>query len=377
MTSEERREIRYQRRKQQREEKKRVQLSQHDQFDWVFSFDHLYRSYRMCRRGVAWKSSVQKYITLAPLKVSQTQNRLFNGTFKSSGFYEFDIMERGKKRHIRSVTIEERVVQRCLCDYALVPMLSRTFIFDNSASLQNKGYSFATDRLTRHLREHYRNYGQEGYILLFDFSKFFDNVSHRIVKDILHREFSDKRLLSLTEQFIDAFGSVGMGLGSQVSQILALTSANRLDHYIKDVCHIRGYGRYMDDGYLIHRDKAYLQKCLDGIRTICDELNISLNTKKTQIVKLSHGFTFLKIRYYLLPSGKVIKKLHPRSVTRMRRKLKVFRTMVDTGRMTPKDVYQSWQSWRAYASHFNAYRTIQSVQKLIIQLFPERSLFYI
>lgn len=377
MTSEERRERRYQRRKQQREEKKRIQLSQHDQFDWVFSFDHLYRSYRMCRRGVAWKSSVQKYITLAPLKVSQTQNRLFNGTFKSSGFYEFDIMERGKKRHIRSVTIEERVVQRCLCDYSLVPMLSRTFIFDNSASLQNKGYSFATDRLTRHLREHYRKYGQEGYVLLFDFSKFFDNVSHRVVKDILRREFSDKRLLSLTEQFIDAFGPVGMGLGSQVSQILALASANRLDHYIKEVCHIRGYGRYMDDGYLIHRDKAYLQKCLDGIRTICDKLNISLNKKKTQIVKLSHGFTFLKIRYYLLPSGKVIKKLHPRSVTRMRRKLKVFRTMVDTGKMTPKDVYQSWQSWRAYASHFNAYRTIQSVQKLIIQLFSERSLFYI
>ena len=323
----------------------------------------------MCRRNVAWKASVQKYMTQAPLNVLQTYTRLMNGKFKTTGFFEFDIMERGKKRHIRSVTISERVVQRCLCDYALVPVLCRTFVYDNGASMKNKGYTFASKRLTQHLHEHYRKHGQDGYILLFDFSKFFDRVSHKLVKDILHKEFSDERLLALTEHFIDAFGSIGMGLGSQISQILALASANKLDHYIKEVCGIRGYGRYMDDGYLIHPDKAYLQKCLEGIKAICDELEITLNTKKTQIVKLSHGFTYLKIRYYLLPSGKVVKKIYRRSVTKMRQKLKAFQKKVADGIMTYKDVYQSWQSWRAYAANFNAYRTIQRMGDLYNQLF--------
>lgn len=369
MTSEERREARYQRRKARRAEKKTAQCAMCDNFDWVFSYEHLYHSYRMCRRNVAWKASVQKYMTQAPLNVLQTYTRLMNGKFKTTGFFEFDIMERGKKRHIRSVTISERVVQRCLCDYALVPVLCRTFVYDNGASMKNKGYTFASKRLTQHLHEHYRKHGQDGYILLFDFSKFFDRVSHKLVKGILHKEFSDERLLALTEHFIDAFGSIGMGLGSQISQILALASANKLDHYIKEVCGIRGYGRYMDDGYLIHPEKAYLQKCLEGIKAICDELEITLNTKKTQIVKLSHGFTYLKIRYYLLPSGKVIKKIYRRSVTKMRQKLKAFQKKVADGIMTYKDVYQSWQSWRAYAANFNAYRTIQRMGDLYNQLF--------
>ena len=160
-----------------------------------------------------------------------------------------------------------------------------------------------------------------------------------------------------------------MGLGSQISQVLALASANRLDHYIKEVCGIRGYGRYMDDGYLIHHDKAYLQKCLEGIKALCDELVITLNCKKTQSVKLSHGFTFLKGRYFLLPSGKVVKKIDHSSVIRMRRKLKAFKRKLEAGIMTPADVYQSWQSWKSYADHFNAYRTIQSMGQLYNDLF--------
>ena len=369
MTSEERRETRYQRRKAQRAGKKAAQYALNDCFEWVFSYDHLYHSYKMCRRGVAWKGSVQKYITQAPLNVAQTYNRLHTGKFKSSGFYEFDIMERGKQRHIRSVTIGERVVQRCLCDYALVPMLSRTFIYDNGASMRKKGYTFAAKRLTQHLQQHYRKYGTEGYVLLFDFSKFFDRVSHRLIKGILRKEFTDERIIALTEHFIDAFGSVGVGLGSQISQVFALASANRLDHYVKEVCRIKGYGRYMDDGYLIHRDKAYLQKCLAGIKALCAELGITLNTKKTQIVKLTHGFTFLKIRYYLQPNGKVVKKIYRRSVTKMRHKLKSFRDLIARGVMTYEDVYQSFQSWRAYALNFNAHRTILSMNALYNSLF--------
>lgn len=369
MTSEERKEARFQRRKAARAEKKAAYCGQSDNFDWVFSYEHLYHSYKMCRRNVGWKASVQKYITNAPINVYQTWQRLQAGKYRTSGFFEFDLMERGKKRHIRSVTIGERIVQRCLCDYALVPVLGRTYIYDNGASMANKGYSFAVDRLCQHLRQHYRKHGTEGYVLLFDFSKFFDRVSHRVVKAVLHKEFSDERIIKLTEHFIDAFGDVGLGLGSQISQVLALASANRLDHYIQEQCRIGSYGRYMDDGYLIHPSKEYLQKCLEGIRRICEELEITLNEKKTQIVKLSHGFTFLKVRFFLLPGGRIVRKIYHCSVTRMRRKLKSYQRFVTAGKMTMDDVYQSWQSWKAYASNFNAWHTIQSMAELYNKLF--------
>ena len=88
----------------------------------------------------------------------------------------------------------------------------------------------------------------------------------------------------------------------------------------------------MDDGYLIHESKDHLRQCLSGMRRICEELGITLNEKKTQIVKLSHGFTFLKAKIYLTPAGKVIKKIPRMSVTRQRRKLKKLAGLTDIGR---------------------------------------------
>ena len=240
----------------------------HDRFEEVFSYGNLYRAYKKCRRNVAWKASVQKYVTQAPLMVHHAHESLMHGKWRSRGFYEFDLNERGKTRHIRAVNIDERVVQGCLCDNALVPAISRSFIYDNAASLKNKGYHFAIRRCVQHLREHYRKHGNEGYVLLFDFRKFFDRVSHRLCGEITRQTFSDDRIIRITNYFIAAFGRIGLGLGSPISQTYALASANRLDHYVKEVLRIRGYGRYMDDGYLIHESKEYLRECLEGIKRI-------------------------------------------------------------------------------------------------------------
>lgn len=369
MTSEERREARYQRRKAVRDAKKSALQAEYGIYEKVFSPEHLMMSYRMSRRNVGWKSSVQKYISQAPLQIYRTHKALMDGTFKSDGFYEFDIMERGKLRHIRSVTIAERVVQRCVCDYSLVPMLERTFIYDNGAAMKGKGYTFASNRLVAHLQKFYRKYGTNGYVLTFDFHHFFDLVSHKVVKGIIGQQINDERLKHVLDIFIDAFGEIGLGLGSQISQILALASANKLDHFIKEKCGIKYYARYMDDGYLIHPSKEYLRKVLVGIRRICKELGIVLNTKKTQIIKLSHGFTFLKVKYFLLKSGRIIRKLPHKSIYKMRKKLKKFLRFVEEGKMNKTDVYQSYQSWRAYASNFNSYHSVSSISQLFRRLY--------
>lgn len=292
-----------------------------------------------------------------------------DGSFRSDGFYEFDLFERGKHRHIKSVTINERVVQRCLCDYSLVPVVGRKFIYDNGASLKNKGYHFAAHRMVCHLQRHYRKYGTEGYILLFDFSKFFDNVSHRVIEKMLRREYPDKWLLGLILHFVRAFGEIGMGLGSQISQTLAVASADVLDHYVKEKQRIKGYARYMDDGYLIHHSKAYLQQCLEEIKKICDALEIKLNLQKTQIVKLSHGFTWLKCRFYLLPTGQVARKIYKRSVTKMRQKLKTFKRLYDSKKMKLGQIRDALQSWLSYALHFDACRTAGNMVNLLRQVY--------
>ncbi|MBO4738813.1 MAG: hypothetical protein J5606_04545, partial [Bacteroidales bacterium] len=88
------------------------------------------------------------------------------------GFIEFDICERGKMRHIRSVHFSERVVQKSLCTNVLYPVLTNNLITDNGASQKGKGTHFATQRLIKYLHKYYRKYGNDGYVLSLDFKSY-------------------------------------------------------------------------------------------------------------------------------------------------------------------------------------------------------------
>lgn len=307
------------------------------------------------------------------MELNKAHRKLIKGVWRAGKLHIFYTCERGKLRRISAQHIRDRIVHRCASDYAYTPRLARSFIYDNGASMEGKGQHFALDRCVTHLHQFYREWGNDGYILTYDFSKFFESVSHENVMNIVRRAFTDQKIIDFTEQFLSSFGSVGVGLGSCVSQVIALASANSLDHMIKEHLGIRYYGRYMDDGYLIHPTKEHLRYCLRRIREKCRELGITLNEKKTQIIKLSHGFTFLKARMYVTETGKVIKKIYKKSVTRMRRKLKKLRNFVDQGLRTEESVYNTYISWRnGYAAKYDAIRTIRSMDKLYCKLYTFR-----
>ncbi len=368
MTSEERHELRYQRRKVRREAK-RKNLIESQQFKKIFTTSNLHDCYRKCTKGVKWKGSTQKYIDGAILYNYRTKKKLLNGTYRAGDFHEFDLKERGKDRHIQSTDIKDRVVLKNLNINSLSHVLNRTFIYDNSACLKNKGYHFNIRRTVKHLQEHYRKWNTVGYILLFDFTKFFANVSHRLLEKTLRKEYVDKWLLGLIMHFIRKGGTVGLGLGSEINQTLAVSSANELDHFIKEKLRVKHYSRYNDDGYLMHPVKEFLQKCLEWIKRICEKLDIKINLKKTRIVKISHGFTWLKCRFRMLASGKIIKKIYKRSVTKMRQKIKSLSKWYKEKRISLELIRGSVQSWISYALNFDACMTVKNIIELIFDLF--------
>jgi hypothetical protein len=63
-----------------------------------------------------------------------------------------------------------------------------------------------------------------------------------------------------------------LGLGSRVSQISAIYCPGTLDRFIKEKLRIKCYGCYMDDLYLIHAYKTYLQHRFVEIKKICAAL---------------------------------------------------------------------------------------------------------
>jgi hypothetical protein len=202
------------------------------------------------------------------------------------GFNEFSIIERGKTRNIKSVHFSERVIQKSLCTNALIPYLMPGLIYDNGASVKGKGIHFAIKRLKTHLTRFYRRHGREGYVLLIDFRKYFDNILHQPLRKIYEIKFGcDERLLNLGMLFIYAFGESGIGLGSETSQINAVAYSNRNDHYIKEVLRCKNYGRYL---------KQHLQVGNDGKR----QLNIPAWKKEAE--RLTTEITQLYKQYYSL-----------------------------------------------------------------------------
>ena len=369
INSAQRKNNRYIRRIRRRELKRKEKIKDYDSFDKIFTYSMLYKSYKKCVRGIGWKARTQMFSLFSPMEVYKNYRKLHNGTFKRDPLFKFIINDRGKEREIKSVSLRERNVQWNLCDNSLSPIIRRTFIYDNGATLKGKGYSFSINRLKTHLIKYVRKYGTDGYILLFDFSKFFDSIPHNKIKEILDKTYSDNRIKNLLIHFMDAYGDVGLGLGSPINQVFALSIGNRLDHLIKDFYRIKYYGRYMDDGYIIHHNKKFLLDILDNLIKICGECGISLNRRKTKICKINKTFPYLKVRFFVTKTGKIIQKIYKKSITRMRRKLKKFSVFVNNKKFEVRDVIESLTSWIGYAKAYNSHNTIKSIIHLFSNTF--------
>ena len=384
VTSKERHEARYQRRKAKRQKRKHELNKRYGDFEKAISVKQLIKAYFICKRNVSWKSSVQRY-GFRLLRNSLKYNRLLlKGVDTFKGFYIFVIFERGKKRIIRSIHISERCIEKALAINSFVPMLKNSLIYDNSASLKGRGTDYARKRILKHLRSWYHAHGNKGYVIVGDFTSFFDNIDHNVLLGIIDKHFEDKRFVEYVRRSIAHYGDKGLGLGSELNQIFAISVPNELDHYIKTVLGIKVYHRYNDDFYLFVETKQEAHEVLDKIGKITEKLGITLSKRKTYITKLSKGFTFLKKRYILLDSGRVITRHFRRNMTYERRKLKKFKKKISEGEMNYNIVRQQYFSWRGYLKHTpakskhyskrfkNEYKTIKQMDKLYNELFIEK-----
>lgn len=342
-------------------------------YDEVFTIEHLYESMNKCRTGVKWKGTVQNYTNHAITNLYATHRALQHRNVKTGHFFRFTIMERGKVRNIKSVHISERVIQRCFCDYCLVPILTRKFIYDNSACIKGKGMHFALRRMKHFLHRFWMKHGLDGYILQFDFHHYFDTIPHDRLIAMVSKEIHDKDLQNLYAQLVNDFeGDRGLGLGSQISQISALFYPHGIDNRFTFDKRVFAYARYMDDGYLIAQSREVLEECLQTLKQMSDELGISLNEKKTHIRKLSHPFEFLKARIRLYQNGRIVVKPNRKNVTRNRRKLKLLFEKKRRGEVDTESVDMVFRTSFGNLKNFDAYHTRQNYLNLYNSLLNQK-----
>lgn len=346
--------------------------------------NNLYLAYKASIKGSKWKETTQRFMLNFLSYIFEIQESLMNRTLTNDPTDKFSLSERGRVRPITSLTTKDRIIRHALCDYVLLPEVTKKIIYDNGASLTGRGISFQRSRFEVHLHRYYKLYGNEGWILFGDFSKFYDNIIHRIAKQQLLKLFDDDEFMDWLLTLIfdgfkidvsymsdeeyenclrDTFNKLdyrkipkeqltgekwmakSVNIGDQLSQIIGIFYPYPIDNYVKYVRSQKFYGRYMDDWYVMNPDKAELEDLLSHIKTIAGELGIHINPKKTRIVKISSTYKFLQVKYSLTKEGKIIKRINPQRVTAMRRKLKKLAVKIQNGEISYEGVENMFRSW--------------------------------
>ena len=345
----------------------------------------LYTAYVNSCKGSKWKSTTQRFRLNFLRHLFKITEEIETRTLENGPTTEFLQWERGRIRPITSICLHDQIIRHVLCDEVFMPVVRKRIIYDNCASVKGRGISMQRKRFEIHLHRYFQEHGSnEGWILFGDFTKFYDNIIHEIAKrellklvdndgfvewllGIIFEGFAiDVSYLSDGEYahcYEDVFNSLdyreipdglktgekwmhkSVNIGDQLSQVIGIYYPYPVDNYIKTVRAVKYYGRYMDDFYIIARTKEELWDYLGNITAIASGLGININMKKTRIVKLSSTYKFLQIKYSLRNNGKVIKRINPKRVTDMRRKLKKMEVLAENGERTQEQVQQMFRSW--------------------------------
>lgn len=342
-------------------------------FEKVIDFRNMYRAFRKARCGKGYKKSSAKFNLAALDGIHALISQLKSKTYRVSDYTEFKVYE-PKERIIQTTSFKDKVIQHSLCDNVIMPRLQRVFIRDNCAGQKGKGTLFGLDRLSEQMVQFHKKYGFRGYILKCDITKFFYNISHEQLKDIVAYHFgSDPDICWLCNLFIDSTEGKGIPLGNQINQGFALLYLDGMDKVIKYELGIEYYGRYMDDFYLIHPSKEYLRYCLEVITAYLETLDLTLNGK-TQIFPFKNGVNYLGFHTYIAPGGTPIRRLKNQNKRNAQKRFVRMAKLVAAGKLPKEKFLTSYNAWKNHISHGSCYRLGEAMDKRISEVMFQNNL---
>lgn len=195
--------------------------------------------------GKKHQPAVQKFWLNLEAELQSLYHDLSVGSYQHRPYRHFVICD-PKRRDIYVASVRDRLVHQLVFDY-LDDIYEPRFYFHSYASRRGKGLHRARGYFLRH----YERLSRSGRVwaVKMDVRKFFSNICHDRLLDLLVKSVSDQFILSLAGEIIGSFGQGGQGLplGNLTSQILANIYLHEADFYIKNTLRIKYYLRYNDD----------------------------------------------------------------------------------------------------------------------------------
>ena len=244
--------------------------------------------------------------------------------------YNIFLIKYPKYRVVMSLNISDKIINHYVTLNILIPKLNKYLDIRNIATRKGMGTSYGIKLLKKYLNINKKN--GKFYILKLDISKYFYNIDHNVLKDLIKDKLSidefdiistiinstnysyiNKSISSLISNELkyknrcNELNSIplyeynkGLPIGNMTSQFLAIFYLYKLDYYI--VNYISKYMiRYMDDYIIIHNDKKYLFNCINKIEYILEnKYKLKLNKNKCKIYDSVNGFDFLGRKFKVI-----------------------------------------------------------------------------
>ena len=281
-------------------------------------------------RGKRKRKDVQEFQLGLMDNILSLHTDLKTNTYTHAGYHAFNIRD-PKPRNIHKATVRDRLLHHAVYR-VLYPYFDKRFISESYSCRINKGTHKAIKQFQRYSWHVSKNNTRTCWILKCDIKKFFANIDHHILLEILNKHIDDKETLNLLETIISSFHSpmsktvfdIGLPLGNLTSQLLVNIYMNEFDQFVKHKLKVKHYIRYADDFVFFSSNTEELSTIYQYIVEFLEqELKLTLHPDKVFVKTLASGIDFLGWVHF--PDHRVL-----RTVTKRRMLKKVSTCQVDT-----------------------------------------------
>ena len=298
----------------------------------MITTEGLLEAYYDCRKRKRKTASAIVYEMDYEGKLIALRDRINARTYRPGKSMCF-VVTRPRYREVFAAAFEDRIVHHWIA-LRLEPLFEQIFSPRTFNCRKGKGQLYGINMLREDVRQCSVNYTQDCYIMKLDLQGFFMSINKKMLADMVddfvvenyHNE-ADKdtlrflcRTVVLHEPekncerhspasywdylppnkslFTNGEG-LGVAIGNLFSQLFANFLLNVLDWYLIKALGFQYVGRYVDDFYIVDKDKARLLAAVPYIRTLLQLYGLTLHPHKFYLQHYSKGVQF---------TGSVVKK---------------------------------------------------------------------
>src|SRR5574344_742405 len=193
-------------------------------FDDMLTYEKILKVYKKIKGNIRNKKSVIKFDANLNQNLLEIVRLLYEGKYEFNRYNIFLIRE-PKYRLIMSERIEDKIVNHMVSEYILLPTLERSLIDTNVATRKGKGSSYAFNNLVKYINE---VKGKDVYFLKIDISKYFYNIDHDILNDLLNKKIKDKKSIRIIRNILDTTNE--KYINDKISEVIQ-DEINQIKHF--------------------------------------------------------------------------------------------------------------------------------------------------